>query len=389
MKRFLPLAISCMTALSVFSVPLEAHELLTDISQQTKPATIKIRLENGVESALLEVKGSYQVCDPDSDLQITSGLLSKRSKLIPQEEGIKWKETFKGIYQMRIVPLDSKTSILVNGIQYRGCIEIYQIQGKLHIVNEIDVENYLKSTLTTQFPKAPDKNVMDAIAIVARTNAYHFTLRNAHVFWHADAKEVGYQGYGITLQNLHVDRAVEATRYMVLTYKDTPFAATWTQDSAGITASFPQIFRKDVVAPQGVQLPVMVKERENHAWSFTLRKEELAKIVKASEITGIDLFQDPHSGKVYAVRIKERSSSRDIDFFNLQTAIGKNRLRSNDFTVALKADAIIFTGFGSGHGVGLCLHSATLMARQGEKAQKILSTFFPDTQLENRRTGTR
>jgi stage II sporulation protein D len=389
MKLFLPVAVSCMTALSVLSIPLRAHELPSDVSQKAKPATIKILLENGVDSALLEVKGRYQICNLDNDLQIASGVLSKRSKLIPHEEGIKWKETFPGIFQMRIVPLDSKTSILVNGIQYRGCVEVYQIQGKLHIVNEIDVENYLKSTLTTQFPQVVDKDVMDAIAIVARTNAYHFILRNAHVFWHADAIDVGYQGYGITLQNLHVDRAVETTRYQVLTYKNTPFAATWTQDSAGITASFPKIFRKDVVAPEGVQLPVIAKERDKHSWSFTLRKEELAKIIKAPAITGIDLFQDSHSGKVYAVRIKEGSHSQDIDFFSLQKALGKHKLRSNDFSIALKADTITFTGFGVGHGVGLCLHSATQMARQGEKTQKILTTFFPDTQLENRRTSIR
>ena len=46
-------------------------------------------------------------------------------------------------------------------------------------------------------------------------------------------------------------------------------------------------------------------------------------------------------------------------------------------------DQIVFKGFGEGNGVGLCLFSASAMADKGEKAPKILSAFYPETQLEN------
>ncbi len=384
MKTFLR---TYFSLIALFCLPIQgqAKELPTDISQKAKPPTIKILLPRDAQEPILEVKGRYQICNLDNDLEIATGCGSTRSKLIPQEEGIHWGETFPSIYQMRLVPFDSQTTILVNGIQYRGCIEIYQVKGKLHIVNEIDVENYLKSILTAQFPHPLNSHVMDAIAIIARTNAHYCIQRNAHGFWHVDAKEVGYQGYGLTLQNLHVDRAVETTRHRVLTYENAPFAATWTQDSAGMTARFSAIFRKETTAPDGVQVPFVAKQRQKHSWSFVLAKEELAKMANLSKVTGVDLFQDSHSGKVYAVRIKEGSRFRDLDFFNLQQALGKNRLRSNDFTLAVKGDTIIFNGFGEGHGVGLCLYSASLMARQGEKTPKILNTFFPNTKLENAR----
>ncbi len=63
--------------------------------------------------------------------------------------------------------------------------------------------------------------------------------------------------------------------------------------------------------------------------------------------------------------------------------LGDNHLQSSEFTVLVKDDAVIFTGFGKGHGAGLCLYSAAAMAQNGENAVKILSKFFPDTYLYN------
>jgi SpoIID/LytB domain protein len=58
-------------------------------------------------------------------------------------------------------------------------------------------------------------------------------------------------------------------------------------------------------------------------------------------------------------------------------------LKSNDFNILVQNDQIVFKGFGEGTGVGLCLFSANAMADKGDKAPKILSAFYPDTQLEN------
>jgi SpoIID/LytB domain protein len=47
----------------------------------------------------------------------------------------------------------------------------------------------------------------------------------------------------------------------------------------------------------------------------------------------------------------------------------------------MKGDKIYFTGYGEGHGVGMCLLSASFYARKGEKAAQILARFFPKTTL--------
>ena len=184
----------CLSAIAPSLAMSGPLEIPTDISQKAKPATIKILLSRQKEDLLLEVKGRYIVYDPLTGFQIGNGISSKRAKVFAKEEGIQWKETFPGIGQIRIVPGDSQSTILVDGIEYKGCVEIYDVNGKLNVVNEVDIERYLKSVMTTQFSQELDEEVMDAIAIVARTNAYHLVNQKPGVYYHVEAQDVGYLG---------------------------------------------------------------------------------------------------------------------------------------------------------------------------------------------------
>ena len=356
-----------------------------DLSQESKPATIKVLLAKNAKEVLVDVKGSYEIFDPATGLAVFAGRMGSFHFVSPDDGGIRWGDNVLGTSQLRIVPTNAQTTVLINGIQYRGCVEIYNVNDELNVINEVDVENYLKSTLTLQFPKEADPEVLDALVIVARTQAYYFISRNPGVFWHVEANKVAYEGYGVVLQNVHIDRAVESTRHMVMTYKDTPFAATWTKNSAGKTASFASIFRKDVQTPAGVAAPLALRDKEASHWTCSLSKNQLANLVKTSKMTKIDLFSDKESAKVYAVRVHNGNAFQDIDFFHLQNAIGLQKLKSNEFTVKVKGDQIVFEGYGEGHGVGLCLYSAAKMSAKGLKAKEILSAFFPMSQLKNMR----
>jgi stage II sporulation protein D len=361
-------------------------EIPMDISQKAKPATIKVLIGKQREKVLLEAKGRYSIYNPLSRLLLTDGISTKRQWISSSDNGLFWGELIPGNFQIRLVPSDSQSTLLVDGIEYRGCIEVYDIKGKLYVVNEVDIERYLKSTMTAQFPSEIDEEVMDALAITARTHAYYLVSRKSSAHWHIDASEVDYQGYAVTLQNLHVDRAIDNTHHMVMTYQGMPFPTAWTKDSAGKTAAFATVFRKDVASPHGVEAAFAAHERDKHAWTFTISKQDLAKTLGAAKVSEFDLYQDSKSQKVYGALLKEDNASHRFDFTQLQKALGSTRLKSNDFTVQAAGDKIIFKGFGEGNGVGLCLFSASAMADKGEKAPKILASFFPETKLENIRS---
>jgi stage II sporulation protein D len=366
---------------------LSAFEVPQDLSLKMKPATVKVLLQDNSASVILEVKGKYQICNPTTHFVLSSGSSFKASKITHHSNGMKWGEIIPGTFQMRIVPLEADTTILVNGIQYRGCVDIYDNQGKFTVINEVDVESFLRSSLSTTFTQEMDPEVLNAIAIVARTNVYHMLSKKpSDLLYHVTCQEAQYRGHGASLINTGLEKAISETRHAIMTYHKAPFAATWTENSAGKTADYASIFRKNTPSPSGVEIPLAESDRLKHGWSFSMSKDQLAHIAHMAHLTKIALFSEKKSGKVYALKISNEDSSSDVDFFTLQQVIGENKLKSNDFTIDVKGEKITFKGYGQGHGTGLCLYTASLMAHQGADAARILATFFPQTNIEKLRS---
>lgn len=358
------------------------------ISEKIAPRNIQVLLEKDATEVLLEVKGPYYILNPHDGSRVASGLLGKRFMIRELENGLKWGEEFPGIHQIYIKPRSEETAIFVNGIQYSGALAIFGVSGMINIVNDINIESYVKSLLTTQFPTTLEPEVLSSLAILIRTDAYYHATKNPQSFWHVAAKEVTYNGSGLIVGKSPIEKAVDSTRNLILVHreggKSLPFATAWTENSAGKTASYDAIFRKEAYAPEkGVDAPLAALARQESKWSYQISKKSLAKLLELESIQALEVFVDKSSSKVYGIRLKDKHETLDIDFLSLQQRIGKEHLQSSDFTASLKDDAVLFTGYGKGHGVGLCLYSASALAQNGENAVKILSKFFPETYLYN------
>lgn len=381
---FLTICSLCLSPFLLTADGLHENSIPTDVSQKSKPATLKVLLEKQTDDVLLDIKGRYLVYNPKNGMLIESGIMGKRAKITITDNGLKWGELFPGALELRLVPGDSQSSILVNGIQYKGCVEIYSIGDRLTVINEVDIENYLKATLASD-PQISEE-LLEVAAVVARTNLYYLAQKNKDAAWHLDAQKVHYVGGEIAQKHKYVENAVDKTRHIVLTFNDQPFPATWTKDSAGKTASYSSIFRKGGKTPPGAEaLPSGFYRTQNH-WTLAVSKDRLAEIANLDSIIKIDLFNAETSGKVYAVRFSSGHETRNIDFFTLQKALGADQLKSNDFSIKVDQDQVTFSGYGQGIGVGLCLCSAEILAKRRENPRKILKTFFPGTQIVSMRT---
>jgi stage II sporulation protein D len=357
---------------------------------KTNPASkIRVLLESDTPSVLLEVRGPYYIFNPYDGSRVSSGLLGKRFIIRSTANGIRWGGEFPGIHQISVVPRSPETSILVNGVQYDGNILIYKIGNRINIINEVAIESFVKSKLTDEFTFPLEHEVMSAIAIVARTDAYYNVKSNPHAFWHIKTNNSDYSGNALIVPDSPVVHAVDATKDLILVHpqngKNEPFAACWNEHSGGKTAAYNAIYRKEVHAPKlGVEAPHAALDREESKWNLSIPLNEFSSILDLpSKIKSIETYKDPASGKVYGLRVNDEVGSVDIDFFTVQKKLGSHRLLSNDMTVTLKGNTIVVSGYGKGNGVGLCLYSASAMAQNGDMAVKILSKFFPDTFLIN------
>jgi stage II sporulation protein D len=363
-------------------------QVFSSIEEPKKPQNIRILLKKNATEALLEVNGGYTVYDPYDGSKVSSGIFGKRYLIRPVQDGIKWGEVYPGTYQIKVTPDANTASILVDGIQYEGSIAIYKVGSSINIVNELPIESYLKATLSSQFAYPHEDEVMGSVAISARTTAYYHANKDLQAFWHLTKEEADYQGSALIIPDSPIVRAIDATRNIVLLQdvegKKLPFTAVWTEHSAGKTAAYQSVFRKDALAPKtGVEAPHAALDRKDSAWNYTISKASLAKKMGIKNITSIELYVDQSSNKVYGLRVKDDQNGTDIDYFDLAKKLGKDNIKSNDFTVSVANNDVVFSGFGRGHGVGLCLYSAGAMAQNGQIASKILAKFFPDATLVN------
>lgn len=360
------------------------HEesILPDLDDDESGVTVKVLIRENVDGALIDVSGGYKVYNPENNKVLSSGFRGKRYYLQANNIGLKWGEGYPGIHQIKITPKNKKTTILVDGIQYKGSIVVYDINSSIQIVNEVDVEDVLRASLSSTLANTDYQSATyDAIAIAARTNLYHTILNSANNYWDINAKEINYLSHAAVLSNPNIERAVMATKHLILAYKDKPFATSWTEHSAGRTANYETIFRKKTPGPDGVFVGYAQKMREESKWKSVLSINDLAKLTGLKTITSIDLFQDQHSKKVYGVRFGDGLHSVEWTIVELRQKIGQNRILSNDFSVHIIRDYVEFNGYGKGYGVGVCLFTADQMAKIGDSAPQILSHFFPDVTL--------
>ncbi|MDB2613950.1 SpoIID/LytB domain-containing protein [Chlamydiales bacterium] len=184
--------------------------------EESDPPVVRALIVQDATSAIVEVRGGYNVYDPYKNGKVTSSFSSKKNFIESKSFGLKWGEEFPGVFQLKIVPDDQQTSTLVNGIEYKGNMYIYEVGDSLSIINEVEIEDYVTSVLSPLFDQPLSKEAMNALAIAARTDAYHHVASNQNPYWDVDALKTGYQGHAVTKRGNGVDKAVSDTRYMVM-----------------------------------------------------------------------------------------------------------------------------------------------------------------------------
>ncbi len=184
---------------------------------QGKPTLppIRVLIAHDLEGIDLEIKGCYSLYDPYADSYISSRFIGKNKYLQPLSDGLKWGETFPGLYQLKIRPDEPQALMVINQCEYTGNLYIYDIGGTISIVNEIPIEDYIRSILSQYDHLSLHAEILAAIAIVARTTAYFQAINPKNTYWAVDAQKVDYKGR-VRKTNPDFESTIGATRHMIM-----------------------------------------------------------------------------------------------------------------------------------------------------------------------------
>ncbi len=211
-----------MIFLSICTLTCSAEARVWDrvksiFSQKDPIPAIKVLVVENEDGIILEVKGKYNIFDPYTGSRLGTRFVGKGHLIQSMAGGLKWGEEFPGVYQIQITPDDPRITTVVDGIEYRGSIYIYDIKGRISVVNEVPLEDYINSVLALEFKEPLSPEAMASIAIIERTKAMYQATHAPNSYWHVRAKTVGYEGNAVVGRSNGVDQAVATTRYMVMT----------------------------------------------------------------------------------------------------------------------------------------------------------------------------
>lgn len=181
-----------------------------------KPPKLRILILHDKEGAVVEVKGKYKLHDPNTGDHISTRFVGKRKYMQAVRDGIKWGEEFPGLFQLLIVPDESSTTTVVDGIEYKGPIYIYDIGGSISMINEVSIEDFLSSSLAQKYRSPMPEEALNAIAIAARTDAYYASANPRNQYWSIDGQAAGYQGFAAVDRSSGIEKAIGDTRFMVM-----------------------------------------------------------------------------------------------------------------------------------------------------------------------------
>lgn len=198
-------------AAGLFDVMSGAHA-----RANTKTPRIKVLIVENSDGVMLETKGKYNIYNPHDNTKLGTRFMGKSYLVQPLLGGIKWGEEFPGVYQLKIVPDEQRITTVIDGVEYRGTIYVYDVNGRISIVNEVALEDYVNSLMSVQIRQAQSPEAMNAIAIVERTKAMNFVSTSTNPFWDVRARDVDYHGYALTGRVNGVEQAINDTRYMII-----------------------------------------------------------------------------------------------------------------------------------------------------------------------------
>lgn len=278
--------------------------------------------------------------------------------------------------------------IQVNHTPYRGYIAILKRTG-LTVVNYVLVEDYLYGVVPKEMPPSWNVEALRAQSVAART----FALKNRkrHSAEGFDLCSTSHcQVYeGMLAEMRTTTEAVDSTRGEVLFYKGAIMDALFHTDSGGMTESSEYVWGSPVPYLRAVTEVQM----QTQPWNRTISMSEFAqKLEKNGRAIGT-LKEVRLSPLTVGKGSSDRSPSgrvRSAEFVGTKGRItlSGNELRSTFslpstlFSIRVGKTDINFSGYGSGHGLGLSQWGAKAFADKGKSYKDILFHYYTDVTLE-------
>ncbi|MFO7248456.1 MAG: SpoIID/LytB domain-containing protein [Bacillota bacterium] len=172
---------------------------------------------------------------------------------------------------VRLVPKPSSgvpvTAVAEKGNQtYRGEMEVRVASGKLALINELPLEQYLYGVVGVEIGGSSPLEAQKAQAVIARTYALRARAANKYGVAHLSDSTYDQVYKGYKAENDAVRKAVDATAGMVLTYNGQLAEALYYSNAGGMTADGSEVWGNPVPYLKPVASPDTLPDDSAPVW---------------------------------------------------------------------------------------------------------------------------
>ena len=285
--------------------------------------------------------------------------------------------------------------VQLDGKPYRGTLEIFiNPLGKPVIVNEVDLENYLKGVVANELDPGtfPLIEAMRAQATAARTYALssrgQYASRGFDLY--TDQRSQVYRG--VSSERPLSSRAVDETRGIVAVYQGKPILAFYSSTCGGKTEDYQFVFRQ-VVIPY-LRGGVSCQEAPNR-YSFWEKRIPISRIQErldrhagVGKLRKLVPLKRGRSGRIVEMLFVGDRGKKTLKGGRVRFALGLpsswilDLVPSHDPSGNIKE--LHVRGRGYGHGVGLCQMGSVELDRRGLTFEQILKSYYLGIDLARR-----
>ena len=233
MKR-LTLSFFIIFVMSIFATPCYA---------------IKIGLQTEVERIGIGASDETSLIDANTNKTVMKFDAMKGYELIPYKNtmAISLNGKFYQIYSDNVVlKCPAGGYISAKGKWYRGILIIQNKNKKLTVINDLDLEDYIRGVVPAEMPPSWELEALKAQAIAARSYALANLGKRAKFGY--DLKDTSEdQAYGgASAETERTNKAVQDTQGLVLTYNMKVVPAYYTASAGGKTVNASVVWGNDL-----------------------------------------------------------------------------------------------------------------------------------------------
>ena len=317
---------------------------------------------------------------------------------------------------------------------FLGTLRLVVESDKITAINELPVESYLASVISSEMKATAGLELLKAHAVISRSwllaqmkrreenkeqkNGFFSFIkkddelirwydREDHTIFDVCADDHCQRYQGITKQTSKaVEQALKATRGQILCNGDDICDARFSKCCGGVTEEFqycwedtPKPYLVSVEDPfcnthdKAVLSQVLndydLETNDFYRWTVEYSVDELSQLVNEKlkddfgTITDLIPLERGKSGRIWKLKIVGTKKTFTIGKeLEIRRALSESHLYSSAFDVEKTDKGFRLHGKGWGHGVGLCQIGAAVMGQQGYRYDEILLHYYRNAEIK-------